>query len=66
MAVAWWLTSSLEAGWLRMGLKIAIAVLLYVGLLWLSGAKILRESVAYVREKRVKSREERGKSRDKE
>ena len=49
MVMAWWLTSSLDAGWLRMGLKIAIAVVLYVGLLWVSGAKILRESVAYIR-----------------
>lgn len=48
MAVAWWLTSGLEAGWLRMGLKIITAVILYVGLLWLSGAKILKESVAYL------------------
>lgn len=52
MAAAWWLTSSFEAGWLRMGLKIVIAVVLYVGLLWLSGAKILKESVAYVMKKR--------------
>lgn len=48
MAAAWWITSGLEAGWLRMGLKIGIAVVLYVGLLWLSGAKILKESISYI------------------
>ena len=52
MAIAWWLTSGMEASWLRMGLKIVIAVVLYVGLLWVSGAKILKESVAYVRKNR--------------
>lgn len=52
MAIAWWLTSGMEASWLRMGLKIVIAVVLYVGLLWVSGAKILKESVAYMRKNR--------------
>jgi len=52
MAASWWLTHGLDAGWLRMGLKIVSAVVLYVGLLWISGARILRESVEFLTKKK--------------
>ncbi|MCR5820342.1 MAG: lipopolysaccharide biosynthesis protein [Bacteroidaceae bacterium] len=48
MILSWWLTSGMSAGWLRMGLKILLAVVLYIGILWVFGAKILSESIAYI------------------
>ncbi len=48
MAAAWWLTRTMDISWLRMFLRILIAVVLYVGSLWLARAQILRESIAYI------------------
>ena len=48
MILSWWLTSAMSAGWLRMGVKILLAVAFYLGLLWAFDAKILKESVAYI------------------
>lgn len=48
MALSWWATASLTIGWLRLALRILLAVLLYVGSLWLAKARILRESIAYL------------------
>ena len=48
MAVAWWFTRTMDISWLRMFLRIFIAVLLYVGSLWIARAKILRESIDYI------------------
>jgi O-antigen/teichoic acid export membrane protein len=48
MAVAYFATQSLPISWLRMFLRILIAVVLYVGSLWIARAKILRESIEYI------------------
>ena len=48
MAATWWLTHDIASDWLRLVAKIVIAMLLYAGIMWLSGAKIMRESVDYI------------------
>ncbi len=48
MAVTWWLTKGIENAWLLLISKVIIATALYVGVLWISGAKILRESMQYL------------------
>ena len=48
MAIAWWLTRTMDISWLRIILRILIAVVLYVGSLWIARAKILRESIEYI------------------
>ena len=52
MAVAYFATQSLPISWLRMCLRIVIAVVLYVGSLWIARAQILRESIAYIFKKK--------------
>ena len=52
MAVAYFATQSLPISWLRMCLRIIIAVVLYVGSLWIARAQILRESIAYIFKKK--------------
>ena len=52
MTASWWLTSSLQLSWMRMLLRIAIAVALYVGSLWLARAQILLESIDYILKKK--------------
>ena len=48
MAAAYFATQSLSISWLRMFLRILIAVVLYVGSLWIARAKILHESIEYI------------------
>ncbi len=48
MVAAWFATSTLPISWLRLFLRILIAVVLYVGSLWVAKASILRESLAYI------------------
>ena len=48
IAATWWLTSGMQAGWLRLAAKILTAIILYIGLLWISRAKILQESIGYI------------------
>ncbi len=49
MVLTWLLTRPLSAWpWGLLFSRIVLAALLYVGLLWVSGAKILRESIQYV------------------
>ena len=48
MAASWWLTSGMDLSWSRMLLRIALAIALYVGSLWLVRAHILRESIDYI------------------
>lgn len=52
MTASWWLTSSLQLSWMRMLLRMAIAVALYVGSLWLARAQILLESIDYILKKK--------------
>ena len=48
MATTWWLTRGVENPYLLLISKILIAAMLYAGIMWLSGAKIMRESMAYL------------------
>lgn len=48
MGIAWWCTWQMNISWWRLLLRIAIAVVLYVGILWITRAKILRESIQYI------------------
>lgn len=48
-----WATASVENGWLRMAFRIPLAAILYVGLLWIARARILRESITYLTHKRI-------------
>ncbi len=51
MALAWGITRPIHNLWFLLIAKVAIASVLYVGILWVSGAKILRESIQYFRKK---------------
>lgn len=55
MAIAWWLTRTMDISWLRMILRILIAAILYVGSLWIARAKILRESIEYIFKRKTHS-----------
>ena len=51
MAVAWALTRGITAPLLLLAIRIPVAVLLYVGIIYVSGAHILREAIDYLRHK---------------
>jgi len=51
MALSWGAAQPLDNLWLTLIAKVVIAVVLYVGILWVSGAKILRESVQFMLKK---------------
>lgn len=48
MAFTWWITLGLSNLWLLMLSRIILAALLYAGIMWMSGAKIMRESIQYL------------------
>lgn len=52
LAVTWWLTLPIGNLWLLMLSRIAIAATLYTGLVWISGARIMRETIEYLFRKR--------------
>lgn len=52
LAVTWWLTQPIGNLWLLMLSRIAIAATLYTGLVWISGARIMRETIEYLFRKR--------------
>ena len=47
------LTVSVDNIYLRLSVKIAIAVLLYIGIMWVAGVSTLREAWSYFRKKQV-------------
>jgi O-antigen/teichoic acid export membrane protein len=48
MATTWWLTRGISnLAWLLIS-KIVVAAALYAGVMWVSGAKIMRESIQYI------------------
>lgn len=47
MAATWWLTRGISNPWWLLIGKVAIATTLYAGIIWLSGARIMRESIEY-------------------
>ena len=44
----WWATNDIPIMWLRMVCRIIMAAVLYAGIMWASGAKIMRETVEYL------------------
>lgn len=52
LAVTWRLTQPIGNLWLLMLSRIAIAATLYTGLVWISGARIMRETIEYLFRKR--------------
>ena len=44
----WWATNEIPIMWLRMVSRIIMAAVLYAGIMWISGAKIMRESIEYL------------------
>lgn len=48
MGATWLVTRSITNLWLLLATKILVAAALYVGVIWLSGAKIMRESINYI------------------
>lgn len=50
MGVTAWLTSGIENVVLLLIVRIVVAGALYLGLVWLTGARILRESIQFIRQ----------------
>ena len=48
LAFTWWLTSGIDSLWLLLLGRILIAAVLYAGLVWVSGARIMREAIHYI------------------
>ena len=52
LCVTWWLTSGITNLWLLLFCRILIAAVLYGGIMWISGANIMRESLRYLTKKK--------------
>ena len=52
LALTWWITLPIENLWCLMLSRMAIAALLYGGIMWISGAKIMRETIGYLLHKK--------------
>ena len=48
MAFTWWVTRPIGHLWLLMLAKIVVAAVLYVTIMWLTGARIMREAADYL------------------
>ena len=48
MGFTWWVTRPIHNLWLLLVTKTLLAALLYAGVMWLSGARIMRESIEYL------------------
>ena len=48
MALTWWITRPIESLWLLLVAKVVLAAVFYVSARWISGARIMRESVDYL------------------
>lgn len=48
LAVTWWLTCDISNLWLLLISRVLIASLLYAGIMWVSGARIMREAIQYI------------------
>ncbi|MBR5052876.1 MAG: lipopolysaccharide biosynthesis protein [Bacteroidaceae bacterium] len=53
LALTWWLTKGIENLWLLLISRVLIAAVLYAGIMWVSGAKIMREAIHYIFNKRL-------------
>ena len=52
LAFTWWITLPIENLWALMLSRIAMAALLYAGIMWISGAKIMGEAIGYILHKK--------------
>lgn len=48
LILTWWVTLPIGNLWLLMLSRIVMAALLYAGIMWISGAKIMRETIGYL------------------
>ena len=48
MALTWWITRPIESLWLLLLAPVVLAAAFYVTAIWISGARIMRESVDYL------------------
>ena len=48
MALTWWITRPIESLWPLLVAKVVLAAVFYVTAIWISGARIMRESVDYL------------------
>lgn len=48
MTLTWWITRPIESLWLLLLAKVVLAAVFYVTAIWISGARIMRESVDYL------------------
>ena len=48
LALTWWLTNGFTNLWLLLISRVLIAAVLYAGIMWVSGAKIMRETIQYI------------------
>lgn len=48
MALTWWITRPIESLWLLLVAKVVLAAVFYIAAIWISGARIMRESVDYL------------------
>lgn len=48
MTLTWWITRPIESLWLLLLVKVVLAAVFYVTAIWISGARIMRESVDYL------------------
>ncbi len=51
MAFTWWVTRGIGSAWCLMLCRIALGAALYAGIMWVSGAHIMRESIGYFTKK---------------
>ena len=51
MGGTWWLTQPIQNTWLLLISKIITAIVLYSGIMWISGARIMQESIQFLRGK---------------
>lgn len=54
MLLTWWVTSGIGKVRLLLTSRIIIATVLYAGIMWMSGAKIMREAMAYLKIRKEK------------
>lgn len=48
LAFTWWITLPISNLWILMFTRILLAAILYAGIMWVSGARIMRESIGYI------------------
>ncbi len=52
MAFTWWVTCGIESLWWLLACRVALGAALYAGITWVSGARIMRDTIGYFTEKR--------------